>query len=101
MPNPAFTITGTLTPAALISQPAFFPLGDFNLTLWGSWAGQIIPERSWDGTLWHPFTYADGSAMAWGAPMSTTMFDGDANVRWRLRALSLMTGNAVNWRFSR
>jgi len=76
--------------------------GDFNVSIWiasgNTFAGTVVAERSFDGGVtWLPFTYIDGSAPSWSAPMSTILSEPENGVFWRLRC-SVFTSGTINWR---
>jgi hypothetical protein len=98
MPLPS-SKSGLLT-AVGPAPESFESHGGFNLSIWGIFVGTVGLERSFDGSTWLPFTYVDGSQLAWSAPMSTTLEDPEVGVRWRVRAVSLTSGT-INWRLSR
>ncbi|WP_164867986.1 hypothetical protein [Rhodovarius crocodyli] len=95
----ANVVTGALTSGGLTGD-AFIPLApDFNISIWGNWTGSIALERSLDGgATWLPYTYSDGTAVAWSLNISTSWAEPEAAIRYRLRAGNI-TGTA-NWRLS-
>lgn len=87
----SFSVTGQSTGCAFN--------GDFNVSIWGTFTGSIIPERSFDGGInWLPFSYIDGSAISWSAPMSVTIEEFEQGVQWRLNCT--LSSGAANWRIS-
>ena len=70
--------------------------GGFSVSLTGTFVATIIPERSTDqGATWKPFTYSDGSAVVWTAPMNTTLDEPRDDAQWRLRCSAWTRGTAV------
>jgi hypothetical protein len=92
-------VTGVLS-AAGPADKTFEALDGFNFSLWGSFIGTVILVRSLGGSPFLPFTYIDGTVLTWSAPMSTTLEDPEAGVRWRVNVTSYTSG-AINWRLSR
>jgi hypothetical protein len=89
-----FTATGTGTAVPVARR------GDFNISLWGTFAGTVTLERSFDGgSTWLPVTYIDGSAISWTAPISTTFAEPEAGVSYHFNCTSYTSGT-VSWRIS-
>lgn len=95
--EPAKDLTGSFTAAGQGAAVDF--TGRFNITLWGSFVATVQIERSFDGAIWHPCTFSDGSANAWTAPLSITADEPEAGVRYRLVCVSHTSGT-VNYRVS-
>jgi hypothetical protein len=86
--------------AAVANGAAVSAQGEFNVSLWGTFAATVRPERSFDGgTTWLPLTYLDGAPITWAAPMTSPMPECEGGVLWRL-ACSAYTSGTVNWRVS-
>jgi len=78
--------------------------GDFNVSIWaapgGTFTGTVVPERSFDyGATWLPFTFSDGVAVSWSAPISTVLPEPQLGIYWRLRVPTLTNGE-INWQIS-
>ena len=86
----------TFSPEATASDDASAP---FNFSLWGTFVGTVIPERSFDsGTTWLPYT-ALGTAISFTAPCSETFEEPEKGVLWRVRC-SAYTSGTINYRLS-
>jgi hypothetical protein len=90
---------GSLASATSGEAVALAKAGDFNVSLTGPFVGTVVPERSFDGTTWMPFTYVDGTAITYSAPFTTILSEPERGVLWRIRCTSLTSGS-VGWRIS-
>lgn len=91
-------MAGTLT-AAGQAGPALGLHGKANMTLWGSFTGTVVLQRSFDGgAVWHTCTRL-GSAVTFAAPCSEVFEEPEENVVYRLICLDLSSG-AITWRLS-
>jgi len=79
----------TLTPRAMRS---------FNISLWGTFVGTVVLERSFDGgNTWLPVTSV--SCYSFSAPISTSFEDGEYGNQYRFRCSSYTSGT-INYRIS-
>lgn len=93
-------VSGTFV--AVGASAAFSPLAGrpFNLSLWGTFAGNVLLERSFDaGTTWLPLTGGGGALMSFAAPASEQWEESEVGVQYRLRCASYISGT-VNYRVS-
>lgn len=73
--------------------------GAFNMSLWGTFVGTVIPERSFDGgDTFLPLT-ALGSSISFTAPCTEIFEEPEAGVLYRLRC-SAYTSGTINYRLS-
>lgn len=93
-----FSAVGTSTPTVI--------RGEFNFSVWGTWAGQVQLERSFDGgTTWILCRNPDGSSVSFisspatGASLSVFWREIEPDVLYRVNAVSFTSG-AVNYRIS-
>lgn len=83
----------TLSAAGQTTPWAHFS-GRFNLHISGTFTGQIVLERSFDGGLTAaPLTHL-GEAVVFTAPASELLQSGEAGVLFRARAVALSAGAA-------
>jgi hypothetical protein len=94
--NPGTVVTGTLNAAG--SSAAAQVRGDFNFSLWGTFAATCTLERSFDGTTWLPLT-ALGTAISWTGPTSETLSEPEYGVLYHVKC-SPVTSGTVNYRVS-
>lgn len=98
VPGDAADISGTFT--ELAAGAAAEIRGDFNISVWGDFAGTIRLERSFDqGSVWLPVTYVDGTPLQFGSPVSTSWSEPEPGVRYRLNCMTWASGTA-SWRLS-
>jgi hypothetical protein len=98
-------ITGSLTgvgtsgsgsPEEIFSVDGAAP---FNFSLWGSFVGTVVLERSFDqGMTWLPLT-ALGSAISFTAPCSETFEEPEFGVQYRVHCTAYTSGT-INYRLS-
>jgi hypothetical protein len=89
---------GTLSAAQ--AAPSISMQGNFNITLYGTFAATIAPERSFDGgTTWLQLSFSDGTPVQISAPASTSWSESEAGVLYRLRCSSYTSGT-ITWRIS-
>jgi hypothetical protein len=88
--------TGTFTASGNGAAVPLVRAGLFNVTLSGTWAGTVTPQRSLDGTTWFPVTYNDGTALSWTAPISTPLPEAERGALFRLACT--WTSGTVVWR---
>jgi hypothetical protein len=94
----AFVTAGTFTGTGQSATPS--PDGDFNVSLWGTFAATVQLERSFDaGATLLPVTYVDGSALSWSGPVSTTLSEPESGLLYRLNCTAFTSGT-VNYRIS-
>lgn len=90
--------SGLLSAAAAGSGVAM--RGTFNVTLWGTFVGTIVLERSFDaGSTWQQVTFSDGTALSYNAPVSVVWSEAEYGVQYRVRC-SVYTSGTINWRLS-
>lgn len=90
-------VTGAFTASG--SSIACGAEGDFNVSLSGTFAATVVPERSFDGgNTWLPVTYIDGSAISWTAPMSAVLYEPEKGTLTRLTCT--WTSGTVTYRIS-
>lgn len=92
-------VVGTFTAAGDSAAAVFY--GRFNVSLWGTFAGTVQLQRSFDGgTTWLPVSYPlTGDALSWTAAVSTTVEEPEHLVAYRL-ACTVYTSGTVNYRLS-
>jgi hypothetical protein len=90
-PNGPITATGV--------SPSYGPVGNFNISVWGTFTGTITLNRSFDnGTTWIPFTYSDGTQLSWSGPFTTTFEEPEPGVLYQLSVT--YSSGSINYRFS-
>ena len=108
-------ITGTITATALVTQPiaastgtsaASAFLGGFNLAMWGTFAGTILVEKTYDaGTTWVPVSQdAAGTPASYilsltATGINLTLCEVETQVAWRIRCTAFTSGT-LNYRLS-
>ena len=92
-------VSGSFTGTGSSSAAMFFRR--FNVSLWGTFVGTVILERSFDGgTTFLPCAIdAAGDANAYTAPMSIVAAEPEPGVYYRLRC-SAFTSGTINYRMS-
>jgi hypothetical protein len=71
----------------------------FNFSLWGTFVGTVIVDRSFDGgTTWLPLT-ALGTSISFTAPCSEVFEEPEDGVIYRVRC-SAYTSGTINYRLS-
>jgi hypothetical protein len=79
---------------------AFTPFGNFNLSVWGTFVGSVVLERSFDGgTTYTQASFPDGTTPTLTAPMSGTWNEKEKGTAYRFRC-SAFTSGTINWRLS-
>jgi hypothetical protein len=73
-----------------------FPLKPFNISLWGTFAGSVQLERSFDGLTFLPVTAAGTQLCIWTAPASESWEEDMANVFYRLNN-TVFTSGTLNY----
>jgi hypothetical protein len=92
-------VSGVLTSA--VAGPQVMLQGNFNIVLWGTFVGAVVPERSFDGgTTFLQLTFSDGTPVAFTTPVSATWSEPESGVIYRVRC-SAFTSGTINWRLSR
>ena len=87
------TFTGTGQSASMSIR------GSFNFSLWGTFAGTVRIERSFDnGTTWLPMTVL-GSAVTFTGPATETFEEPEAGVLYRVNCTAFTSGT-INYRVS-
>lgn len=93
----AFT-SGTLTSAA--AGAGMYVVGNFNISVSGTFVATLIPERSFDGgTTYLPLAFSDGTTISYSAPASATWSEPETGVLYRVRC-SAFTSGTIAWRIS-
>ncbi len=75
--------------------------GDFNIALWGTFAGTVAPERSFDGgTTWLPVAKdTSGAAASFTVPTSLSISEPEKGVLYRLNCTAYTSGS-IGYRLS-
>lgn len=84
------------------SSTAFSPIPGrgFNLSVWGTFVGTVIVERSFDsGTTWLPLTASGVSLFNFVAPASEITEEPEYGVQYRFRCSAFGSGT-INYRIS-
>jgi hypothetical protein len=90
-------VQGTFTATGSSVSAAFY--GPFNVSVWGTFAGTIVLERSFDGsTTWLPRTDVPGNG-SYTAVASFVVAEPERGVLYRLRC-SVFTSGTMNYRMS-
>lgn len=94
------SFTGTGNSAAITPEIAVDRgCASFNVSVWGTFAGTVQPQRSFDsGATWLPFT-KDRTAISATAPFSEGFAEAEAGVQWRLSCTAFTSGT-INYRIS-
>jgi hypothetical protein len=94
------TQSGTQTVQATQSSN-FAPIAGrpFNISLWGTFAGSVQLERSFDGATWLPVTAAGVQLCIWTAPASESWEEDEVKPVYRLNC-TLYTSGTANYRIS-
>jgi len=88
-----FTATGT-SPGWPIT------VAKFNFSIWGTFAGTAVLERSFDGgAVWIPCSYGNGVANSFTTPMTLVCEEIETDVLYRVNCTTLSSG-LLNWRLS-
>jgi hypothetical protein len=75
-------------------------IGDFNITLYGTFAASVALEKTFDGgTTWVQAAFSDGTVVQFTAPTSGAWSETEPGVAYRLRCTSYTSGT-VAWRIS-
>lgn len=92
-------VTGNFTGTGNGSSAMFY--GAFNASLWGTFVGTVILERSFDGgTTFLPCAIdTAGDPNAYSAPMSVVINEPEPGVFYRFRC-SAYTSGTINYRLS-
>lgn len=93
-------LTGTFTATGNGGSAQVQP-GHYNVSIWGTFVGTVVLERSFDsGTTWIPRNYDySGTAVSFTAPASIEMHEHELGVLVRVRC-SAYTSGTVNYRIS-
>jgi hypothetical protein len=91
--------TGTFTAVGAGVAVPVVRRGNFNISLWGTFAATVTLERTFDGTTWLPLTDVEGSAVSWTVPISTPLSEPELGVQYRFNCTTYASGT-VNWRIS-
>jgi hypothetical protein len=90
-------ITGTLSAAG--ASASVKVRGDFNFSLWGTFAATCELDRSFDsGTTWIQLT-AIGSPFSWTAPATEVLNEPESGILYRVNCTAVSSGT-VNYRVS-
>jgi hypothetical protein len=90
--------SGALTSVSAGAQ--FAPTGVFNISVWGTFVGTAVIQRSFDGgTTWISLTDVAGTANAYTAPFSLMADEPEIGVAYRINCTAYTSGT-INWRFS-
>lgn len=98
MANVTGTFTGTGQSAAFHPMVADLPYASFNMSLWGTFAGTVQLERSFDGATWLPLTER-GSSITFTGPCSEIFEEPEPSAQYRLNCTSYTSGT-INYRLS-
>lgn len=95
----AKNVTGTFTGTA--NGNAFTPGGCFNVSVYGTFVGTVVLERSFDaGTTWVPVLRpSTGTAVSYTAPSSEVLGEPEKAASHRLRC-SAYTSGTVSYRLA-
>ncbi|MFG1343204.1 hypothetical protein [Xanthobacter autotrophicus] len=93
-------VTGTFTATGNSANFVPIPGRGFNVSLWGTFVGTVVVERSFDaGTTWLPITGAGVAISTFGGPVSEIFEEPEYGVQYRLRCMSFGSGT-INYRIS-
>ncbi len=92
-------LSGTFTATGQSSAIAFY--GPFSVALWGTFAGTVQVQKSFDGgTTWIPYGADDtGAIPVVSAPVSFRAVESELGVNYRL-ACTAFTSGTINYRLS-
>jgi hypothetical protein len=100
----SFVATGQSAAFIPVPGPHVFLRGSghFNVTIYGTFAGTVQLQRSFDaGTTWHTVSKdSSGSDAAYSAPISLVCLEPENNVQYRLNC-SVYSSGTINYRLSR
>lgn len=92
-------VAGTFTGATNSSAAIFY--GWMNVSIWGTFVGTVVAERSFDGgTTWLGSSLPNSTtAISLTAPASFSVVEPEHQVLWRLRC-SAFTSGTISYRLS-
>lgn len=107
----ARTASGTITTAAIAGNtfapiPSHWPYpAGINVSVWGTFSATVALVKSYDaGSTWIPCTFADGRAISFSAPATTTFLEYEGSVQYALSCATAHGGSygsgTVNYRIS-
>ncbi|MEP9353885.1 hypothetical protein ABLE93_09830 [Xanthobacter sp. KR7-65] len=93
-------VSGTFTAVGTSSTFSPIPGRGFNLSIWGTFVGTLVLERSFDGgTTWLSLTAAGVLISTFNGAASEIFEEPEYNVQYRLRCAAYGSGT-VNYRVS-
>ncbi len=93
-----FVVTGTFTATGV--SPYFVVYGPFNISVWGTFSGTVLVQRSFDGgTTWLTRTDTPSGSGSFTASTSFALSEPERGVLYQLDCSAYVSGT-VNYRMS-